>query len=258
MSCNIFDAWECPASFTMAEAVVLAKEAADIQHASARNEIVDSFDGINWMPWYDYIVETFGDNSGQLGRIVAAGIFPVMQSHYLSLVNVFPTSCESELDATLRRLTGSMSIANRGDTLDAMHSFCKDLYEAFMKYDASLLFLTDNAGRMYVKGSCLTQASSAFLSSKLTPFVYTDATEMREEDFPELAEAFTACKGNEHREELLASAQKNRGKKWDELLCGQTNFNGLGLTYSMNDMSRTAKYVEITSVVRDIISHHEK
>ena len=122
MSCNIFDAWECPASFTMAEAVVLAKEAADIQHASARNEIVDSFDGINWMPWYDYIVETFGDNSGQLGRIVAAGIFPVMQSHYLSLVNVFPTSCESELDATLRKLTGSMSIANRGDTLDAMHS----------------------------------------------------------------------------------------------------------------------------------------
>ena len=70
------------------------------------------------------------------------------------------------------------------------------------------MFLTDNAGRVYVKGSCLTQASSAFLSSKLTPFVYTDATEMREEDFPELAEAFTACKGSEHREELLASAQK--------------------------------------------------
>ena len=81
---------------------------------------------------------------------------------------------------------------------------------------------------------------------------------MAERDFPEYAEKFAACENEEARAELLAEAQSARGKKWEEILCGQTNWKGLGLTYSLNDMSKTAKWPEIIAVVKCILENHKK
>ena len=258
MSTKIFDAWACPVGLSMKDAIALAKETSVIQKAASQQEIIKLFEDLNWMPWYDYIVESFVNAEEEAGRITAAAIFPILKSHVLDEVISFPSACEDALRQTVVKHTAKLSIANRGETIDAFCDFCKALYVEFTKRHSSLMFLTDNDGRTYVKGLALTTSAITHLSSKLELFEYTDATEMGEEDFPALARAFDACKDGDQRYELVAEAQRNRGEKWNELLCGQTSFCGLGLTYNMDDMSRTAKFRDIIEVVKSIVKFHSK
>lgn len=258
MSCNIYDAWRFKETASVKDAVALVQQVSGIQKEAVKEEIIRVFDGVCWMPWYDYIVEAFEGISAHLGRIVAAAIFPVMESHCLSPIWTFPAARLDELEASLKKHTASLSLANRENTLFGLEDFCKDLYGEFMKRDGSLLFLTDKEGNAYLKGQCLTAAASRYLDARLIPFGYTDSTEMQEWDFPEYAEKFASCESEEARAELLAEAQSARGKKWDEILCGQTNWKGLGLTYSLNDMSKAAKWPEIIAVVKGILENHKK
>ena len=258
MSTKIYDAWACPVGMSMQDAIALAKETAAIHKESSKQEIVKLYEDLNWMPWYDFIVEAFSGDEETAGRITAAAIYPILKSHVLDGINCFPSSCEDELRHTVVKQASKLSFANRGETIDAFCDFCKDLYVEFIKRHSSLMFFTDNGGRIYVKGFMLTAKSIAYLSSKLETFEFTDATEMEERDFPSLTSDFKACKDNDQRCELLAKAQKEREEKWDELLCGQSSFNGLGLSYSMDDMSRTAKFRDIMEVVKNIIDIHTK
>ena len=257
MSTNISTAWKFKTTATLAEAITLAKAVAAIQKDAVKDEIVQSFGDASWMPWYDYIVESFGNIPEHLGRIVVDAIYPVMQSQFFSPVWGFPNSCLEALEESLSKNTRSMALANRGYTMSALESFCKDIYVEFARRDASLMFLNDDDGTIYVKGFALTLAAERYMDTQLVPFPYTDATDMDEADFPEYAEAFAAYEPEDPlREELLASAQNARGKKWDEILRGQSNWKGLGLTYSLNDMDKGVKRLEIMEVVRGILAAH--
>lgn len=257
MSCNIYDVWHFKETVSLKDMVALAQQISVIQKDAVKDEIIQSFDNVCWTPWYDCIVEAFGSIPDHLGRIVAAAIFPVMETQYLSPVWTFPTACVDKLKESLKKHTASLSLANRENTLLGLEDFCKDLYGEFTRRDGSLMFLTDKEGNTYLKGFALTAATSRYLDTRLAPFCYTNSTEMAEKDFPEYAEKFASCENEEARAEMLAEAQSARGTKWDEILCGRMNWKGLGLTYQLNDMSKTAKWPEIVAVVKGILENHK-
>lgn len=258
MSTNITEAWRINPAPSIRELVTLSHEVKHMQEITRFVEIGDRV-LLCWCPWYDDVIDVFKNDEDKCAAIVSGALFTILQRHYFTPTLTLPETEESFLREFLERHTKEISIPNKEEFLDSFCEFCSEVYEGYAHSHPSLCFVDapfDHS--VYVKGFGLTAKSVALFDSRYRRFEYTDATEMLESDFPEFANEFANARDNDARDYILRRAQAARGVLWDNALGAHSKWRDAGLSFDLDDMSRTAKMSEIRKTVKYIFQQKRK
>lgn len=253
MSTNITEAWRINPAPSIRYLVDLSNEVKRAQDSSLWMEVADRV-LLCWMPWYENILDAFKNDEDKCAAIISGALFPILQRNYLAPTLTLPDAEESFLTDFLARHTKDISIPNKQELLDSLQEFCAEIYEGYAHSHPSLCFIdapTDGHS-VYMKGFGLTQKSIALLDERYPRFEYTDATEMSEGDFPALANDFANAPNDDARYSILRRAQMARGTQWDNALGAHSRWRDAGLSFDLDDMSRTAKMSEIRKTIKYI------
>lgn len=253
MSTKIHFAWHTGKSVPIFQLVQLANQVKDIQKATRAKDVAESV-LYSLRPWLDSAFEFFANNGeDECAVLIGRVVYPVMQRNAWKATWVFPSGERETLESELRQNLKGKYVPNWKESMNDLQALCEGIYEFSLQSHPSLCFLSAPDGTdVYVKSFGLTKEAVNFLDSQYRRFDFTDACDMGEEDFPELAdEAKTAA----DKDEFFSRAQTERGNLWDAALNGHHIWKNAGLTFSLDDVyDRAEKVSELRNVAKIIFN----
>ena len=249
MSTNIHYAWHTGKPVPIFQLVQLAHQVQRIQRESRAKDIAESILSA-LRPWLDSAFEFFGnDGEDECAVLMGRVIYPIMQRNAWKATWEFPTGERENLEAEFRRCLKGKYVPDWKGSMRDLQALCEGIYEFSLQSHPSLCFLSVPDGAdIYVKSFGLTKEAVNFLDSQYRRFDFTDACNMGEADFPELAKKANT---SADKAELIAKAQSERGTLWDAALNGHHIWKNAGLSFSLDDVyDRSGKVSELRNVVK--------
>lgn len=259
MSTNIYSAWKLYDNTSIRSLVVLAHNIKAIQDASYTKEVAASvfqiLDGFK----YGFYSHFHNEEERQKASIVmAASIQPIMFRYWDNPVFIFPQEERFALKNALRKHSDTVGLDATEEMLDDMSMVATAIYERYSRSHPSLVFLSDSWAEVYLKGFGLTNAVENYLNEQFPSFDYTDATDMPLGAFPAGEHLIKVIKTEEERDQMAALLQQERGRIWDDVLNGHTNFKDAGLLFSLHNADELTMRANLRKVVSEFFALEEK
>lgn len=255
MSTNIDSAWKIPDQLSIRSLVELAHDIKERQEASFNKEVAESVFRI-LKEYCNCFYSHFNsdENRNKASIVIAAAVQPIIHRYWDSPIFVFPQSEYSTLRSALRRHSETCGLDLTEELFDDITMVSVTLYEQYSKSHPTLVFLSDSWSCIYLKGFGLTNVVEAYLSEKFPSYNYTDATDMPLGCFPGGDTLAKVTKTEEERDEMASLLQQERGRIWDDILNGHTNFKDAGLSFVLGGSDALTTRANLRKVVLEFFA----